>query len=793
MFKNYLKIAVRNLIRHKTYSFINIAGLAIGMGSCFLILVYMLNEISYDKHHVNKDRAYRVLQHHFDFGFIPMTSYMLAPTLKNDFPEIEKFARVSSSFNDIFVKKDNEFIKEGIAHYADPEIFDILTIPLSMGNPKTALSDPYSVIISEKIAKKYFVNQNPIGEVLTISSGSLVNYRIAGVLKETNFRSHFEPNFIIPTSYMISKMDPYIIENWMANNCATYILLRNNCNASELEAKLEGFAIKHLPEDIKSEFYLQSVSDIYLHSEHISYDMITKNGNLNYVYSFSTIAILILLIACINYILLSTARSTTRAKEIGIRKVVGASRSDLTKQVLSESLCISFVSLPLTIVLVELFLSHLNHLLGLSLSTNFLSNWEIILLFLLITVIVGILSGIYITFYASSFQPVEILRNKFSIGKPRSSLRRCLIIIQVMIFIVLIFCSLTITRQMRYIKNKDLGFNKEHLLIVYSHGGDFRQKCISLKNELLQSLYIVNVSIANFAPPREGSNESTFISTTHKKIETELIYADSDYSTTLEIELAEGRNFSDEFIPDYTNSVILNQAAVKQLEIDNPIGHNIKLWGKDKKIIGVIKDPHFHSLHEQIKPTMILPNNPSNLTKSNVLLVRIQPWDIRKTVNFIEKKWYEFFHSSPFNYSFMDEKFDQTYIADMLLGKLIGYFTFLAIFVACIGQFGLVLFTTERRTKEIGIRKVLGSSVQNIVIMLIKEYIILIIIASIIAYPFAHYIINRWLQNFAYKIYAGLGIFFLSGIIALIVALLTIGSQSVRAAKANPVDSLRYE
>jgi putative ABC transport system permease protein len=756
----------------------------------------VLNEISYDKHHENRDRAYRVLQQHFDVGgniFLPTTPYKLAPTLKEDFPEIEKFARVSSSFEDAFVKKGNEFIKEGAVHYADPEIFDILTIPLSKGNPKTALSDPHSVIISEKVAKKYFGNQNPMGEALTISIGSDVeNFKITGVLKETNFRSHFEPNFIIPISYMISNMDPNVIENWMSSDCVTYILLEDNCKVSEIEAKLEDFAKRHLPENVRSKFYIQSLNDIYLHSEHVSFDIITKHGNINYVYSFSAIAILILFIACINYILLSAARSTTRAKEIGIRKVVGADRSDVTKQVLSESLCFSFISLPIALVLVELFLPHLNQLLELNLSTNFLNSWEIILGFLLITVIVGILSGSYIAFYSSSFQPVDILRNRFNIGKPKSNLRRCLTIFQVMIFLILIFCSLTINRQMRYIQNKELGFNKEQILIIQSiRSGNFGQRYISFKNELLQSPYIVNVSGSNFAPPREEGIFSSYILTTHKKIKTEIILTDQDYLTTLGIELIEGRNFSDEFPSDYKDAIILNQAAVKQLELGNPIGENIKIRGwDDRKIIGVIKDAHFHSLYEEVTPTIIMLNKP---WAYHVLLVRLKSGDIRNTINFIERKWYEFFPSSPFDHSFMDENFEQAYKADMNLGKLIGYFTFLAIFVACVGQFGLILFTTERRTKEIGIRKVLGASVSNIVIMLIKEFIILIIIASIIAYPFAHYAINKWLQNFAYRIDAGLATFLVSVVMALIVTLITVGSQAVRAARATPVESLRYE
>jgi len=786
MFKNYLKIAVRNLIRHKTYSFINIVGLAIGMGSCFLILVYVLNEISYDKHHENKDRAYRVLQHDLESGNnFSCTPYVLGTTLKNDFPEIEKFARLTSS-GSVFINKDNEFIKEDLLYTADPELFDILTIPFLMGNPETVLLDPSSIVISEKIAKNYFGNHNPIGEVLTISSDGVKSFKITGVLKETNFRSHFEPNLIIPMHH--SKMQQSE-EDWGTNNPITYIFLSDNYDASELEAKLEDFAKRHLPEYIKRKYYLQSVGDIYLYSEDLLWDEHTKHGNINYVYSLSCIAILILLIACINYILLSTAYSTIRAKEIGIRKVAGANRSDITRQMLSESLCISFISLPIALVLVELFLPHLNQLLGLNFSTNFLSNWKIILGFLLITIIIGILSGSYIAFYASSFQPIQILRNRLQIGKPKSNLRRCLTIFQVLIFLILIFCSLTINKQMKYIQNKDLGFNKEHVLIIPRlRTEDFQRHIESFRSELLRNPDIVNISFTSYAPPSVGNNEVADISTANKKIKADVIRADHNFINTLEIDLLESGNFSNEFPSDYEDAIILNQTAVKKLELDNPIGQNIKFWGRDKKIIGIINDANFRSLYEEKTPTIILYNK-----WANIVLVRILPENINKTINFTERKWYEFFPSSPFDYSFMDEKFDQAYKADMSLGKLIGYFTFLAIFVACIGQFGLVLFTTERRTKEIGIRKVIGASVLNIVIMLIKEFVTLIIIASIIAYPFAHYIINRWLQNFAYRIDAGLVTFLLSVVIALIVTLITVGSQAMRAARANPVDSLKYE
>jgi putative ABC transport system permease protein len=714
------------------------------------------------------------------------TPYVLGTTLKNDFPEIEKFARLTSS-GSVFIKKDNEFIKEDLLYTADPELFDILTIPFLMGNPETVLLAPNSIVISEKIAKKYFGNQNPIGEVLTISSGGVESFKITGVLKETNFRSHFEPNLIIPMHH--NKMQRSE-EDWGTNNPLTYILLPDNYDASELEAKLEDFAKRHLPEYIKRKYYLQSVGDIYLYSEDLLWDEHTKRGNINYVYSYSCIAILILLIACINYILLSTAHSTIRAKEIGIRKVVGACRSDLTNQMLSESLCISFISLPIALVLVELFLPHLNQLLGLNLSTNFLSNWKIILGFLLITIIVGILSGSYIAFYASSFQPIQILRNRLQIGKPKSNLRRGLIIVQVVIFIILIFCSLNISKQMQYILSKDLGFNKEQILIIPRlWTEDFQRDIESFRSELLRNPDIVNISFTSYAPPRLGNNEVADISTANKKIDADVIRTDHNFLNTLEIDLLEGRNFSLKFPSDCTDAAILNQAAVKQLEIDNPIGQNIKFWWKDQKIIGIINDTYFHSLYEEKTPTIII----CNIWAYKVILVRILNGDIGKTVNFIERKWYEFFPSFPFDYSFMDEKFDQAYKADMCLGKLIGYFAFLAIFVACIGQFGLVLFTTERRTKEIGIRKVLGASIPNIVIMLIKEFIILIIAASVIAYPFAHYIIKIWLQNFAYRIDIGLGTFFLSVIIALIITLITVGSQAVRAARANPIDSLRYE
>jgi putative ABC transport system permease protein len=780
MFKNYLKIAVRNLIRHKTYSFINIAGLAVGMASCFLILLYVLDEASYDRYHEKADQIFRVLKINKDGGeFSARTSFSLAPTLKNDFPEIINTARIFT--NSVMVVNGGKSFKEDF-FFADQDIFNVFTIPLIYGDNKTALEDPYSIVISEEMAKKYFKELNPIGKILSIRiKENEYNLKITGILEKFPHNSHFRSDFIASMSIVLNfyeklekKINFPITENWGSNIVFTYLLLPEGHAASELEKILPDFIERHIDKWLNINYHLQPLTQIHLHSSRIQ-DDIAKHGNIIYLYLFSVIAFLILLIACINFIILSTAQSVTRAKEVGIRKVIGASRLDVIKQILGESVLVSFISLPIAILLVELLLPFMNQLLGTKLIVSYYENWQFIIFLIFITFFVGIFSGTYISFYISAFQPIEIFKNKLKTGAKKTSFRKTLIITQLSISIILIVCTITIYQQLHYIKNKELGFNKNYIIVINSPKSIYNQ----FKNEILKNPNIINISGTQYVPPEK------IFSSWHGK---NYISVDYKYFETLGIEIAAGRAFSMNFSTDAKESIILNETGVKEFELKSPLGKEVEIEGK-RKIIGIVKDFHFRSLHEKIEPLYFI-INPEKCSK---IIIRNQPENTLNTISYLKEKWGQFAISEPFEYYFIDEKYDNLYKSEQRLGEIIGYFGFFALFVTCLGLFGLISFMAERRTKEIAVRKALGASVTNVVKLLIKEFIILVVIASIIAWPAAYYAMNKWLQNFAYHVNMGFGTFLLAGLVALIIAIATVSFQAVKAAMANPVKFLRYE
>ncbi|MBU0712023.1 ABC transporter permease [bacterium] len=798
MFKNYLKIAVRNLIRHKTYSFINIAGLAIGMASCFLILLYVLDEMCYDRYHENAKQIYRILNE--DTGneeFYSTTPFVLAPTLINDFPEVTKITRMVKNLGEIMVKQDENFIRENNLFFADQDIFDIFTFSFIKGNSKTALVEPYSIVITKKMAEKYFGDKDPMEKILTIKvENDLYDLKVAGVLKDIPRNSHFRADFIasmIIARNIFEKMEERfgfsILENWGFNNPFTYLLLPDNYPASKLEQKLPDFKKRHVPDWLNIKYHLQPLTDIHLHSTHVLSD-IEVQGNITYVYLFSAIALLILLIACINFIILSTARSATRAKEVGVRKVIGASRSDVIKQILSESVLVSFISLPIAISLVEFFLPFANQLLRTKLTVNYYENWQFIISLILITFIVGITSGSYISFYLSSFQPVEILKRKLKPGQTKSNFRRILIIMQLSIYTMLIFCTGSIYRQLYYLQNKDLGFDKEHVVVINIPNPEFLQKYESFKNEVIQNSGIINISGAWLIPPTSNRGTAQIYpkNDPDNKKTIGLNAVDYNYFETLNIEFATGRSFSIKFSTDEKEAVIINETAAREFGFKSPIGEKIKDFG-NREIIGVVKDFHLRSLYERIEPCMFV-LNPMEIYQ---VMIRIRPGNIPETLFFLKEKWKQFVPIAPFNYSFIDDNLNKLYESEQRAGKIIGYFTFLAILIASLGLFGLASFIAEQRTKEIGIRKVFGASVPVIVALLSKEIVKLTIIAIIIAFPVVYYAMNRWLQDFAYRINIGFGTFILTGLVALAIALFTVIFQAVKAATVNPVETLRYE
>jgi putative ABC transport system permease protein len=795
MLKNYLKFTFRNLIRSKVFSIINIVGLAVGLASSFIILLFVIYELSYDGYNKKLDDIYIIKSDLTEFNRAGVnTPYMLGPILKEQFPEIKKYARRRLFWTT--VKYNGKSLSRVRCTYADPDIFNILTLPVERGNINELFKDKNTVVITKEIAKRYFGNKNPIGKVLKIiNSGGSYEVKVASVIKNIPETSTFRSDLILPISLIEKGLikrwrnhkDPLKSKNLLLVN--TYLLLNHGSNIKLFEKKLSRFSNDYSENSWKKlQFHLLPVKDIYFHAPRLSANGFPA-GNLSNVYVYAAIGLLILLIACINIIILNTGRAVTRAREIGVRKVIGARRSDLVRQILIESTFISLLSFPIAVGLVEIFLPSLSILLGKKLPVDYFHNFQFALLIICIAVIVGILSGGYISFYLSKLQPADIIRNKINIGSGKTFFRKVLISVQMIIFIGLIIAFITINKQMAYFHNKYLGFNKNNLL-VFEGDNDNRELTNhfdAFKNELEANPEITAASGAFGAPATEGRGVFLMPSKTNpsKKISVEGLSVDKDFFETMGMKIIKGRGFAGLTAGELKGVCVINQAAVKQLGFKNPLNELIG----NQRIIGIVKDFNMHSLREPIAPMAIHVS-----TKYlDEVVVRVRPDNISQTLKFAENISKKFNYGKPMNYEFFDERIDMLYGNEHKFDEMIGYFTGLAIFIACLGLFGLSLFISRQRIKEIGIRKVMGASTGNIFLILTKEFIILTIISAIIAAPISIYFINKWLQNFSYKITPGVSIFILSIGLALTISLISIGFQSVKSALSNPVEFLRNE
>jgi len=807
MFKNYLKIAFRNLLKHKSYATINILGLAIGLACCFLILLFIFNELSYDRYHTKADQIYRVVENEPRKGCGTATPFLLAPTLKSAFPEIQETVRIISQSME--VKCGKSFITESHIICADASFFKIFTLPLIKGSPEAVLAQPNSLVITRAMAEKYFGEAEPIGNILTLRNDKdLYQLTVTGVIEAFPENSHFRADFITSMSLVqqiFTKADlflqarfgfkmPPLLENWGACCFGTYLLLPPDYAAPELEKKLPEFCERHIKNSRQFSFYLQPLTDIHLYTTLAQgHSDFTVQGNINMIYILSTISLLILIAASLNFIIISTARYTTRTKEIGLRKVIGAQRSDLTQQILGESIMVTLLALPIALLLVELFLPVLNSLLGQNITVQFYYNWKFLLGLILLTIVVGTVSGSYLAFYISGFQPAEIFMNQAHKKTAKAYFRKVLVVVQLTIFIGMLVCSLIIYRQLRFIQNKDLGFNQANMLIVNMTHFDFRNRYPSFKNEVEKYSGVTSVSAASDVPPLE-SGMLTKVRTSEKpdeEVEIQILQVDYDFFKTLQARLIQGREFSRDFPADHENALVLNEAAVARLGIKQPLGAQLYFGPDDTgpQIIGVVNDFHLNSLYQKINPVIFSIN--SDLIAK--VLIRIKPENIDQTLTFLEKQWQLFNPEGPFDYQFMDGKIEQLYGGEYKFKRIIDYFTFITILVASLGLFGLALFIAEQRTKEIGVRKVLGASVTGIVTMLSREFVKLTLIACVLAYPVAFYVMQNWLDDFAYRIKMDFITFILSGLLAIGITLLTVSLQAIRAARANPVEVLRYE
>jgi putative ABC transport system permease protein len=808
MIKNYLKIAWRNLLKNKGFSAINIFGLAVGIACCLLITLYVTDEMSYDRFHEKGDRIFR-LNNNIKFGgseqFLSQTPDLLGPDLKKDYPQVENQARLYSE-GACLIKKTGTLnnIREEDVLFADSTIFDVFTFPLIAGSPQTALTQPNTVVISEAAAKRHFAHENPIGQVLNVDNK--MDYKITGVMKNIPENSHFKADFFLSMSSL-----PYDWGSYLSNNFYSYILIKEGVNPSVVGTYLDQIVQKYVsPQMVKAigstieefkktgsyyQFSMMPIKDIHLKSKY-SNELGVK-GDIQYVYIFSIVALFVLLIACINFMNLSTARSSKRAKEVGIRKVLGSLRFQLMFQFFSECILLSFLALIVALGLVFLLLPFFNEIAAKSLSLSHILTAPFISIIVLLPIIVGILAGSYPAIFLSSFEPIKVLKGRFNLKG--GGLRNALVVFQFATSIVLIVGTVIVYRQINYIQQKKLGYNKEQVLVI-NDAYALDKQARYFKDEVLKIRGVESGTLSGFLPtPSNRSNGAMFPEgqmDQTKGIIVQRWEIDEDYIKTLGIEMVAGRPFSKEFLTDST-AVIVNETAAKLLGLhQDPLNKKIMSLLDNNaektisyKVVGVVKDFHFESLHSDIGALCLF----LNLSRSNVSFRLNAQNDMTNTIKQIESKWKELAPGQPFSYSFMDENFNKTFKKEQQIGKISLAFSFLTILVACLGLFGLVTFIAEQRIKEIGIRKVLGASVPNIVQLLSKDFVVLVIVSILIASPIAYYVMHKWLQDFAYRINIEWWVFAIAGFMALLIALLTVSFQAIKAAVANPVKSLRTE
>jgi len=801
MIKNYLKIAYRNFLRNKAFTSINISGLMIGMTCCILIFLFVQDELSYDRFHENSHRIYRVTRRWFnDDGVVNLhlghVAPPFAPLLANDFPEIIHSVRLHRIGGPIVSFEEKQFVVNRF-FFADKDIFKVFTLDMIRGNSETALQNPFTIVITQEIAKKFFGEDEAIGKVLKFSvSGIKVDLKVTGVIKALPQNSHFHCDILGSFKTYERFAGKREMENWGSNNYATYILLPENYNINKLISRLDSFVEKHMYEDASrdTQLVLQRLTDIHLRS-HLDSE-IEPNSDIAYVYIFSAIALFILLIACINFMNLATARSAGRAKEVGMRKVVGAHKTQLIRQFLFESGFMSIMALILAIILVIVILPQFNKFINRELPFNISDNILLLSGLFGIALFVGLVSGSYPAFFLSAFQPVKVLKGTFRKGAGSSYFRTILVTAQFAISIILIISVGIVSDQLNYMRNVKLGFDQEHILVLPS-SPRIKQQLESVKNILKQHMNIINVSAAKRVPSGrllDSSDARVTSGETSQPVSFRIanILVDHDYIPTYGIELAAGRNFSKEMPTDADQAFILNETAVRRIGWKSPEEAIDKKFGygrRQGKIIGVVKDFHFESMHQEISP-MVLYITSSQL---NLISIRIRPDNIPETLSFLQNKWNEYRPGYPFSYYFINERFDRLYKSEEKLQQIFSTFAFLGIFIACLGLFGLASYTAENRTKEIGIRKTLGASAVNIMMLLTKEFTKLVLIANIVAWPVAFFAMNRWLQDFAYRIDMSIITYILAGFIAAGVAVITVSTHAVKASLVNPVKSLRYE
>lgn len=808
MLRSYVTIALRNILRNKVYSTINIAGLALGLACCLLLALYIFDEIGYDKHHQRVDDLYRITtQFESDKGIdrLGTTSPPIAPTLKEEIPEIEAAARmlIFPGVAQSLIKHNDNSFYERDGYIADSSIFQILTYEFVEGNAKTALREANSIVITDRLSIKLFGNEQALDKVITVSQGTTpVDFKVTGVIKETT-KTFAHANFF--TSMTSDGLAAYLRskearDEWAGQNFVpSFVKLVQGHDVNEVIRKMNQVLVKYGAEDMKAlgmtkQLGLEPVKDIYLKSE------IDKSVRITYIYVIASIAVFILLIACINFMNLSTARATQRANEIGVRKVMGAFKSSLVSQILGEALVIVLSAMVLSVVLLQLALPYFNQFTGKMISFQSANAGFFAAALACTAIVTGLLAGSYPAFYLSSFQPAQVLKGKMNISNSTGWLRRTLVVFQFMIAIILVCGMLIISRQLHFMQNRNLGFNAEAKVVLPLRTKTSRDNYEVVKNELIRSSSVKNASGAFYAPGtpilndmffyKEGGNMNTAIMHFRNGV-------DYDFMDVLNIPIIAGRKFNANRDVDSESKVIINRTSARQFGFtpEEAVGQKLYYdWQGERfnfEVIGVMEDYHHVSLKTEIKPIMYYVVD--NIKRLDVMIATVNTTDFEETISTIEKTWKSLVPDTPFEYTFLDQNLAQQYDEDRKVARIITSFTIIAMFISCLGLYGLSTYMAEKRFKEIGVRKVMGASVKQIVQLMSTEFLKLVLIALALSIPLAWYVMNQWLEGFAYRVTIDATVFIYAGVVALLIALFTISFESIRAATGDPVKALRNE
>jgi putative ABC transport system permease protein len=803
MFKNYFKVSVRNILRNKTFSLLNISGLSVGIASCILILIYVNNEMSYDTYNNNYDRTYRIV-HYFgqqgespDYSTLPINEYQVwgcapvAPALQAYFPEVDQVFRFTSDAPWLISYNDITFSETDIL-FADSTAFDLFDWDFIAGNPETALIRPNTIVLTQQLANKYFGTENPVGKILLMDNTD--SYEVTGVVVVPS-NSHFTFNGLISMSTFRNSR-PQIFTSWGYADFYTYFTLKPGTSLEDLRKKTPDFIENSFPENFNYYIEFEPLADVYLYSE--AGRQPGTIGSIGNIYIFTSVAIFILLIACINFMNLSTARSVERAKEVAIRKTIGSQRGALIYQFLIEAVLVTFLAALLAAVFVFFGHSVLESISGKNLPIEWLLSFQNVLFALLSLLAIGIVAGSYPAFFLSSFKPIKVLKGSFKTSSSGIWLRKSLVILQFSLSIILLAGASVVSSQLNFLREYDLGFDSDQVLVVdFGYDGIVQQKREYIKEQFQKHGDVERVSVSRATPGDFFPNAGTGVS---DPLSGELVYkgpaiyeVDEDFVPTYNMEMVAGRNFSKDFPLDSANALMLNESAAKLFGYPNHediIGQSFEQWGREGKVIGVIKDFNYVSLHEEVEPLSLRYGTRWNVS---VLSLKLNSTDFSRTLSELEIIWQQIVPHRPFDTRFVDQNFNKQYEADERFGMIFSIFSGLAIFVACLGLFGLTIYSTTQRNKEIGVRKVLGASTSSIVAMLSKDFISLFVISLVIAVPLSWYVMNNWLEGFAYRISLGFEVFAIAAVITLLIALLTMSFKTVKAARANPVDSLKTE